>query len=278
MKKLLILGLITFLFVSFDISETFAQKITEKTFFKNQQQYITQVKVGEITIRQKRIPKSVFPAKITPKNWSFYNGLEGIQNELDKLQADFVAKKKESYTWKETYRLENKTFSKRLKELQEEDNRLKVESYAQEWEVYATYFRQQDSISSAQFWQKYNAEKQAVQEQYYKLLKICEKDILTFIDLEHLKTGRQIFPDSVALRECYVLKLAQSGEVKLALQEQEPYLQTGSGAAQEKSLLFYNRIKKDYIKVQTPTNTTNINNTRTKTTTTRRIKTTGRRR
>lgn len=254
-----------------------AQKITEKAFFQNQHQYIKEAKVGEATIRQKRIPKSAFPTQIETRDWFFYYDLQNIQEELDALQADFVVQKKVSYAWQNASKGYG-NIPKRLEKLQKEKDKLDTEPYKQEWEVYATFFQKQDSTNSAQLWQKYNAEKQARQTQYAQYLALCEKNLVSSMELDHLKQGRQAFPDSVALRECYVLKLAQSGDVKLALQEQEPYLQTGTNTARTRAQLFYERVKKDYVKPPTPSNTTKTStSTPTKTTTTRRIKTTKRR-
>jgi hypothetical protein len=252
-----------------------AQKITEKDFIKNQHLYVKQVQVGEVIIRQKRVPESAFPTKTKNLRPMFFFELKSIQSNLDKLQEDFVAQKKKSTAWGKDLVFELKDIPERLKDLQKQENKWDIAPYQQEWEVYAKHFRKQDSIASAQFWQKINLEKQARQQKYNTFLQLCEKDLLAYSELRELAEGRKAFPDSVALRECYVLKLAQSGDVQLALKEEEPYMNTGTSTQRTRSRLFYERVKVMYVKpITSPTKTTTTTTKTTTTSPTRRKKTT----
>ncbi len=248
----------------------YAQKITEKAFLKNQHLYIKQVQVGGITISQKRVPAGAFPTKTKNLSFLFSYDLKDIQSDLDKLQEDFVAQKKESVAWGRGISFNKKDIPERLKDLQKNNNKWDIAPYQQEWGVYAKHFNKQDSIEYAQLSQKIRLEEQARQKKYKAFLQLCEKNLLGYSELRELADGRKAFPDSIALRECYVLKLAQSGDVQLALKEEEPYMHTGSSAKRERSRLFYERVKVMYIKpttiiieeTTTPTNKTTTSPTR----------------
>jgi|GEM_PF-2843019 len=248
----------------------FAQRITEKTFFQRQNDYIKQVGVESTVIMQKRIPFGARPTNVKFSKTVLYQNIDEIQKCLDNVYTAYAAKKEVSDYW-ESYTIINK-----IKELKKADERMDIAPYVVEWEIYDAYFTQKRNERSEKIEQVYKAKREARSRAYQKLQDLLKKTFLDRTDIIRLEEGIAEFADSTTFREVALLAMANSGSSGRALEIQTRYIEWGTIIEQKRSHVIYERIKIIHDRPTTrrdsalPANTTKTTSATKRRTTTKR--------